>query len=321
MPDPTTNLAAVPPPTAEVSVRTLASDLAAIKASGGAVLSPEGISQSVTHAEAHPITGSNSHLLSTILGWLAVFLALIAVAAGAYIGYSYLTAPEAAAPAESSSTSPPTTTPAPGSGLASLPQTVGQHASLLTRRPDYTGTFPLEAPAGTLKTHIQLMREALERIPGAARTAEITPTNAAGQPLSFPGFATAISAEDLIPAEAYRSNLRDDFSMLVVRGQGGLSVAYVLELQENSAWLYAEPGVRNLEATASLPSIFLQPPGTRTGPFSDDVVADQKVRSVTFEDPDATFTYGFFKNRLVIATSRPALDQALLFICFELGSC
>lgn len=322
MADPNTNPTAVPPPTAEVSVRTLASDLAAIRASGGAVLSPAGTSQPVSHAEAHPITGANSHLLSSLLGWLAVLLALIAVAAGAYIGYSYLTAQEAATPSSQTTTPPPSASPpAGGTGLASLPKTVPQHTSLLSRRPDHTGTFPLEAPAGTLKTHIQLIREALERIPASARTAELTPTDAAGAPLSFPGFASLVGASDLIPPDAYRTTLREDFTMLLVRGQGVFSVAYILELQPNTAWLYAEPGVRNLEAVSSLPNIFLQNPGPRLSPFTDDTVAEQNVRTATFTNASTTLTYGFFKNRLVISTSRQALDQSLLFLCFELGSC
>lgn len=305
-------------------MRTLASDLAAIRTSGGSTLSPAGVAQpAATHEDAHPVGGSNAHLLSSILGWLAVLLAVIAIAAGAYLGYGYLTTPRNLdeGPATSQPTNPTVTPPAEETGLGALPKTVPAHTSLLVRRPSHTGTFPLEAASGTLQTHFQLIREALNRIPASARTAELTPLDAGGKPLSFPGFATLIGAEDLITPDTFRNALSDDFTLLVLRGQGGFSAAYIFALKPDSAWLYAEPGVRIIEKSPNLESIFLQAPGTRVGEFSDETIGEQNVRTVSYENPVGNLIYGFFKNRLVIATSRQALDEALLLLCFEFGSC
>lgn len=317
MPDPTpATPSAVPPPTTEVLVRTLASDMAALNAAGGAVasVSPQG----VTVSQPHPVrAGHQSHLISSILGWLAVLIALLVLAAGSWFGYRYLTR-EVALPATTSTV--PTATVSAGP-LAALSQTVSVHKSLLTKAAPTTVSFPLAAPAGTLKTRFQLMREGLEKVPASIRVAELVPTDAAGKPLSFPGYATTVGAPDLMDREAFSTYFQDDFTLLAVRGQGGFSAAYVLALKPNTAWLYAQPGVSQMESAPSLANLFLQIPGTQSAPFSDAAVAEQPVRTATYENPAGTLTYGYFRDRLIIATSRQALDEALSLLCFVPGSC
>lgn len=292
--------------------------MAALKASGGSTLSPAGMSAA---APAYPVTGGNAHMASSVLSWLAVLIAIIAIAAGAYLGYGYLTRAEApvAPPEDVSETLPASSTTSTG-GLASLTPTVSTHNSLLPRKPAAALSFSIEAPKGTLKTHFQLIREALERVPAAARTAELTPTNAAGMPLSFAGFLTLIGAQDLLPAQGYMDHIADDFSFLAVRGQGGFSGAYVLGLKPNATWVYAEPTVRTIESSPALQNIFLQVPGTPVGEFADATINETTVRSITYQNPAGTLIYGWFKNRLVIATSRQALDETLLLLCLEIGS-
>lgn len=318
MPDPTApQPSAVPPPVSEVLVRTLASDMAALAASGGAVTAAP---QGTAVLQAHPVqAGHRSHLVSSILGWLAVLLALLALGAGSWLGYRYLTR-ESAIPAPTSSSTVPVA-PVSTGPLAALPQTVSAHKSLLAKPAPATVSFPLVAPAGTLKTRFQLMREGLGKVPASVRVAELVPTDASGKPLSFPGYAATVGAPDLLDRDAFANYFQDDFTLLAVRGQGGFAAAYVLALKPGTAWLYAQPGIRRMEDVPSLPNLFLQIPGTQAGPFADATVADQPVRTASYESPAGTLTYGYFRDRLIIATGRQALDEALGLLCFAPGSC
>ncbi len=324
MPDNVTP-SAVPPPTAEVTVRTLESDLAAVQASGGTLLSPAGINSGVTFDAAHPvIPRSASRVLALFLGWLAVFAILIGIALGGWVGYNRLTsrtdvAASSTKPVQVGASSSLTSS---STSLASLLATVSEHKSLLTKSAGFTTSFPLEAPAGTLKTRYQLIREGFDRIPASARVAELTPTDAQGRPLSFPGYAAAVDAPDLFDATAYSQFIENDFTLLALRGSGGFSLAYVFALKPNTTWIYAEPTVKTIEVAPRLSNLFLQLPGTSIGAFADDAsVGGQAVRSATTEKPAGTLTYGWFRDRLIIATSRQALNQALLLICFGDGSC
>lgn len=321
MPDPIpTTPSAVPPPSTEVIVRTLASDVAAIAAGGGTATVPP---QGVTVLQPHPINaGSESHLVSSILSWLAVFIALIALAGGSWFGYRYLTrTTTATVPGTATTTLPVSPTVSSTGPLAALPQTVPTHKSLLTKAAPTTVSFPLVAPAGTLKTRFQLMREGLDKVPASVRVAELVPTDAVNKPLSFPGYATTVGAPDLMDRDAFSTYIQDDFTLLAVRGEGGFSAAYIFTLKPNTAWLYAEPGVRTIETAPSLTNLFLQIPGTQSASFADATIAEQPVRSASYENPAGTMTYGFFRDRLIISTSRAALDETLRLLCFAPGSC
>lgn len=319
MPDPITT-PVVPPPTTEVTVRTLESDLAAIAASGGTV-STLSAPQGVSVVQPHPVqAGPASHVVSSLLGWLAVIIALGAFAGLGWLGYRYFNAEEAPLAQEPGSSLP--TAPITSTGpLASLPQTVSTHKSLLSRPVGDTVTFPLIAPSGTLKTRFQLMREGLDKVPASSRVALLVPTDAAGKVLSFPGYATTIGAPDLIDRDTYEKYIENDFTLLGVRGQGGFAAAYIFSLKPNGVWLYAEPGVRALEISPSVANLFLQIPGTQTSGFIDGTVAEQPVRTSSYANPAGVVTYGFFRDRLIIATSRQALDEALKLLCFSPGSC
>jgi|GEM_PF-6388938 len=323
MPEPAPN-ALVPPPNVEVRVRTLETDLAAIRASGGSALSPAGITGSLpSHEAAHPVSGAGSHMASAVLGWLAVFLAIAALAAGAYLGYGYLnrTASDDE-PLPRGNAASSTASSLPTASSAALPATLGEHRTQLARPAPFSLSFPLEAQAGELKTHFQLIREGLDRIPGAMRVAEINPTDAAGRPLSFAGFLDLVGAPSLLPRTALADAIAPDFTLLAVRGQGGFSAAYVLSLKPESTWVYAEPEVRRLEESTEIPNVFLQLPGNPDAlGFRDDTLEEYPIRSESYLNPASTFSYGWFKNRLVIATSRQALQESLLLLCLEPGSC
>lgn len=307
----------VPPPTSEVTVRTLESDLAALAASGGMTSSSQSVSVALP---VHPIESAHdSHFLSALVGWLAVTLAIVGLAAGAWLLYQRLE--NAPAPQAASTSTLPVSPAAPSGTLSDLPLTVADHRSLLSKRTPASASFPMIAPAGQLKTRYQLVNDGLAKLPASARVAELIATDAAGSPLSFAGYLSAIGAANLLSKETVTRYLEEDFTLLAVRGQGGFGAAYVLRLKPDQAWIYAEPGVRALESSSELGNLFLQLPGTLSGTFSDASVQDQPVRTATFEKPAGSITYGFFKDRVVIATSRQALDEALLLLCFAPGSC
>lgn len=324
MPDPSQpTIPTVPPPTTEVSIRTLASDLAAVRASGGAIIAPTGSTVGVLGDRMHPVAaGNSSHLLSSILGWLAVFLALIALLGVGWLGYGYLT--------RLSTTTTPTVTPtstttapprtAPRNSLASLSATVTAHQSQLQKTVPFSTTFVAIPAPNTLQTRFQLIREGLNKIPASTRVAELVPTDTTSRPLSFPGYATALGADTLFDAEEYARYFNDDFSLLAIRGQGGFSAVYVFSLKPNMTWLYAEPGVRVMEQSTVLNNLFFQVPGARSA-FTDATIQDFPVRTATYTEPAGTFVYGFFRDRLIIATSQQALEETLLFFCLEPGSC
>lgn len=314
MPDPITS--PVPPPTAEVSIRTLETDLAAIAASGGmASAAPQTVSIA---APVHAVdAGHASHFLTTLLSWLAVLLVLVGLAAGGWYVYQR---PSVVTPEPVASSTLPATASSTGS-LAGVLQTVSKHESLLAKPAASTISFPLIPASGQLKTRYQLMADGLAKIPASARTAELVPTDAAGKPLSFAGYLTAIGASGAIDRSAYESSFENDFTLLAVRGQGGFAAAYLLELKPNQAWIYAAPALRAMETSPVLGNLFFQLPGSLSGPFEDSTVQDQPVRVGTYEKPAGTITYGFFKDRVVITTSRQALDEALLLLCFAPGSC
>jgi hypothetical protein len=322
MPDLTVpTIPSVPPPSTDVSVRTLASDLAALQASGGQLLNPSGES---SHIAAYPINSAHPHHAGALLGWLIAILSLIAFAAVGYLGYHRLTTPaETPTPQSTTASLPviPDRTPVSKDSLATLPQTVSVHTSKLTARTAYSLTFPFEAPSGTLKTRFQLIREALERIPPSVRIAEMTPTDADNRPLSFAGYTTLAGAPDLLSASAYSDALADDFTLLAVRDGAGFSAAYVFTLKEGQTWVYAEPSVRTIEKSTSLSSLFFTIAGSQDTAFADEKVGEYAVRTVPFFNPAGTITYGWFKNRLVITTSRQALEATLPLLCLEPDSC
>ena len=323
MPETTQLPSAVPPPSSDVTVRTLESDLAAIKASGGTMLTPTGTPSGVSFVQAHPVqAGAASHTLSSLLGWLAVLIGIVAIGAAGWYGYGYLTTKGVFNTTTPTTTSTVTTTPKSTSTmLGSLPTTVGTHRSLLTKQVGHTETFSIIPPAGVLKTRYQLIRDGLAQIPATVRLTEIVPTDAKGDALSFPGYATAVGAEDLMTGEAFSTFLKNDFTLVAMRGQGGFSYAYVLSLRDDTTWIYAEPSVRQIESSTQLANLFLQLPGLTVGSFGDDTIQGAAARSAQYENPSGTLTYGWFKNRLIIATSRQVLDQVLLLSCFDPNSC
>jgi hypothetical protein len=260
------------------------------------------------------VGGEHSHIMSTLINWLAVLLVVVAVGAGAWFGYTRLTTPTTDTP---TSTTPiavvPVASLTPGSGDLGVlaPLLGGVHTSALAKPAGFTATFPAIAKRGVLKTRFQLIQEGLAQIPATTKTAELVPTDADGKALSFPGYATTIGARDLMDAKAYADYLRDDFSLFVVRGPGGFSAAYVLTLKEGASWLYAAPGIRTIEQAPHLGSLFLQLAGTRSDSFTDGTVNNQPTRTATYTEPAGTLTYGFFGNHLVIATSQQALEEVL----------
>lgn len=316
MPDPTQTPSVVPPPVTEATVRTMAGDIEAVAAAGGSTASLASSGAAI----AHPVqAGERSHLMSALLGWLAVLIALLALVTGIWFGYRYFAARAETAnvPVITAVPAAPETAPS----LASLAATVPSHATLLNRAAPLTVSFPIVASSSDLKTRYQLMSDGLNRIPATVRVVELLTTDADNKPLSFPGYAAASGAETLFEPGAFEDNFAPDFTLLAVRGQAGFSAAYVLALKPNSARLYAQPAVRAMEGSSALPSLFLQLPGTQSLPFADGTVQDQPVRTATFVNPAGTIVYGFFKDRLVIATSQQALNEVLSLLCVAPGSC
>ncbi len=310
----------IPSSESDIVIRTMASDLASLTASGGTQIEGQHV-QVASSDEALKSNASNtsSYAPPSRLP-LILMIGLIGLAILAVIGYMVWKIWFSSA--TPSSNSGITSTPSEQKNTAitspALAPAVGvytfSHASLLKRQADATASFNVGASSNSsadLQTYSQKVSSALS---GASRDAsffEISVNRSASASASFGEFMYAIST-NLIDQNVLTNNFIPDFTFFVYKDSNGYWPGFVLQLQSSKNWLFLKDELSRIEKASARDSVFLTPPGTPSADgFRDDAVGDLPVRSLNYSNPSASFMYGWLRNYFIISTSRDGMREVL----------
>ncbi|MEN9342289.1 MAG: hypothetical protein RIQ54_545 [Candidatus Parcubacteria bacterium] len=317
----------------DIVIRTLASDIASLAASGGNRVVGEVISSS----QHTPVSANNTpaslggSLADTPIqhssrSYTPLFLAMGIIGLGiiAAIGYviwvffwqpRMLSAlPSGTEPTATSSSSSTLTSPsiAPAVGVFNF-----SHTSFLKKAADqiFTLAFSQSVTASEdLQTYTQKVSLALQDMRPQTSFVELHATQSNGsdvRPIGFGEFMYAIST-NLIDQQSFASYFNPDFTFFIYRDANGYWPGFILQLQPSKNWLFVKEEIRRIEKATARDSIFLTQPGIPSGDgFRDDVVSDLPVRSLNYSNPSASFLYGWVRNYLIISTSRDGMREVL----------
>lgn len=330
--------AQVPPPppraaadefsgSAEVTIRTMASDIESL-GEGGGLPQPKKISipirlmrpeeeEKPTVVRARAASAEGTAASGTTLAgerpsksrvWKWVVGGIVGATLLFLLGYYIL-------PLFLSQSPPSREIPAAVAPGASSPATAAWvHQSFFRLSADETVTIALGL--ATTTAGIQPYNQELARRIAAAATSstffEIVLEEASGQPLSWSGLLTFLNVA-FIEQGIWEANFKPDFTAFVYLDKSGIWPGYVVQLKPNKTPLLLHSDIVKLETAASdIRKFFLGSLGEPAGAFKDDQVNGQPIRSLGFVTPGASFSYGWFYNSyLVFSTSLDGLRQAV----------
>lgn len=317
----------IPSSESDIVIRTMASDLASLAASGG-----NGVQVQPLSFDAH-VSISESTAIATDTGTVAsaparsriplvVVMALVGVlilGVGGYIawdfwGRSYFApsvSPEALVSAPAASSSAPLTSPslAPAVGVYDF-----THSSFLKKPADQAFALVLGGSANSasdLQTYSQKVSNALTGLKPDTTFIEMRVVDQGGKPLSFGQFLYAVSA-NLVDQNTLANNFLPDFTFFIYKDGNGYWPGFVLQLQPSKNWLFLKDEMTRVEKATARDSVFLTQPGTPSGSgFVVDAVGELPVRSLNYSNPSASFLYGWLRNYFIISTSRDGMREVL----------
>jgi len=313
----------VPAPTIDVQVRTMASDLASLSASGGNMVSAETIALQVKQSR-NAVAGGTHRAARTVFATIVSVIVLGALVFAGYVLYHRLVQSPAAPNAVQAPASDGTDVPAAPSATAAIlvQELPGAHVSLLKQPAASRAVLALHSDPvsdpSMARTYNQTLRDTLRGI--ATPDAELEVQNSSGQALSFQGFLDTINAP-LIDTAVFQENFEPDFTFFVLKEGQEAGAAYVVRLRAGKNWLFVKNDIAKVETAPGLETLFPTVPGLRDVAFKDSALREQPIRTLNYTNPDAQFVYGWFRDYLVLATSPAALDAALTKLCFFGGSC
>lgn len=305
----------VPPPPAEVMVRTMASDIASIAESGGGPPKPRHIKVSLRTAQkdemiqprtsifSHSASGApkppSKNFLSSpafLISSIAVFLAGIFFAAY-YFVYPWLN------PALETSGKP--------AAALNTDNAPFEHKSFLGQPVDGVFALTISSPINGFSAENDQIKSFVSDLSGSFF--EITPQDSSGQPLSAKNFFSSIGANIFEPAFV-GANFNPDFTIFLHRDKNGIWPGYILQLKTGETPLLLQKDVAGIEnVSSSWVSIFLETAGTSGGGFRDEISYGQPIRVFSFLNSSSTLSYGWFFNKyLIISTSLEGMKQAIL---------
>lgn len=310
----------------DVTIRTMASDLESIyKSGGGQSAAP------VVHFENPAASGTapkTSGARGAALKIIATLAGVVVLGSAVWYGFGWVrdhssqlfnSANKNAAPAAQQSENTPSKTPAgllKTSPVVSAPVIESDfiHTSLLRSPADQVFQYPISRGAQTaadLQTYSQKVSQALGELKSNAALIEIQPIKKQAAAASFGDFLFDIQS-NLIDQEVLAQNFNPDFTFFIYRNRNEYWPGFVLQLKSGKNWLYLKDEISRIEYATARDVIFLSPAGTPSKEgFRDDAVGDLSARSLRYSNSSATFMYGWFRNFLIISTSREGMQEVL----------
>ena len=200
----------------------------------------------------------------------------------------------------SSSVSTSTTTAAVTPASAEL---TTQHVSLFTKPADQIITVSFGTTNST--TYRKTMAGSLGAVNAASTVIELNTKANDGNSLSIQGL-LSISGGTILNTQALAS-FAADATFFIYRDNNGLWPGYVLALNPGQTTSSVMTNVKQLETSNNISSLYLQDPGTASSDgFTDSKSAGVNVRILPFTSLTipAYFTYGWYKNHLILSTSK-----------------
>jgi hypothetical protein len=288
------------PPASEVNIRSLDSDLASLKASGGVSPSPktfsftpETVSQLTGEGVvSEPKLGQGKKILKIVLSIAAVIgLGLV----GYFIIYPLLF------PAPSPEIPPAEQTPPPAE-VVRVP-----HQSLFVTPPPlraeiFLSSLSLGDIIVTLQSEAQL-----GAAPGTLK--ELAISNDRGQVL-FSQYITTLAPS--LSASDVASVVEEDFTSFLYYNDKGVWPGYVAKLKAAVAPSYAEQVFVAVEGS-DIRSFYVADPGISQG-FKTGPYKGAPVRFAAFSQPGASFNYGVIGDYVIFSASFDGFKTAVEYL-------
>ncbi len=296
-----------PPPTPEVSVRTMQSDIRSIE-QGEVTPTPEIVApkpafdsraQNFIPDVAGPMVTEEEAMAPKSHRLLWAIIAVVIVVALAAVGY-FVVYPMMQSPVVE-----PVNTPAQPAPEMPAQPTAAAHTSVFGNSVLAIPQATVTLGAVTREAIVQSLTDQGALVPSGLT--EIVFQDTAGGQVSFATFFTAL-LPDFLDGQAIGSYVEDDFTTYIYKDQNGVWPGYVLTLKpEGTATL--NQWLMNFEK-AALGALFVTDPGAMAE-FKDGTVKGIADRFATGASAGASLSYAVTATHLHISTSFEGLKAAL----------
>lgn len=313
--------APVPPPPApsgDVEIRTMQSDIASVKSSGGAEPAPQVFSPASLAGE--PVFDpKNAPSLKKKGGTEKIIIfAIIGVVILGALGAAFFllkdlfippATPTPEAPAETApEVTPPATLPG-GEGLpsATVPPAEKTHVSFFTLPADAIEEKTLDA--FTVDTFKTVIPSAATLADGSLR--EIVLKDKTG----FVPFSTFISTilTQIVP-DTMKVTFEDDFTLFSYKDKGVDLIGFIAKAKPDASPDFLA-AMSDIEKSKDLKNLYVSDPGT-VGAFKEGTVGTQSIRYASFSKAGYAFDYGWFKDAaggqyFIVSSSYSGIKEAV----------
>lgn len=304
-----------PSPPAEVGIRTMTSDVKSIQEQGGAVPIPEIITPSelekntpLFQVEASyapqiaQVSPTSEVVLTPVkpkrgLGWLWAFLLLLILGGGGYGAYYYyqnfyLVKQE--------------------NELENTPSLIEQPSPNIPT-PTPNPTFNSNPGAIDLSSLIDALNKEAAQLPSDGSLKEVYLVNELNEPVSFSNLIVAVLPElaNTETLEILKNNFESDFKVNLYYDDKGVWPIYRGKIKASAVLdLMTIKNKLGIIEYFHIDRFYLTSPGT-VSVFKDAKVNTFPVRSVSFSQSGAMFSYGLIDEELIISTSDKGLVEML----------
>ncbi len=317
-PDPEPSIPSPP----EVKVRTMQSDLESMARSGGGapqfrtVKAPELPAAAVAEGERESEKGAQPASF-----WFIVLVAVVALAVLAivvYMAYSMFFSSEkntSAVPAPAVAENGYQTQPsAAETYTATQSSTNFTHVTFFSKPVAQILTLILSntaQSASELQTFSQRFLRVFSGTKPTSTFFEVDVKNGDGSDAGINDIFSAADTAVLAP-QYVLAHFNPDATVFAYRDANGVWPGYVLKLKPTENWLYLEADVKQLETKeGQIDNFFLTAHGAPAGGFATSTMGDATFRELSYAQPGASFTYGWYRGYLIMSTSVSGLKQAL----------
>ena len=302
------------------------SDIAAIGARGGEIVSGAGGRVVVPQGEVYSFAKENPRELSNVLSprlliMIGVFAIVLLVG---YLLYSFFYPffagrdnSEGGAPPVSSAAPPRTELPPLVPDLTPAVTTI-THASFFRLVPGESVELTARTGPATSAENLQTFSQRFSALAGSMREnfVEMLASGENGQ-LAAADFFSRIDA-GLLNSDFLVENFNPDFTAFIYKDAKGAWPGYVLQLKKSATPVLVIPKINPAIESAApekIANLYLAPPAVPLSVAFKDISIDEKpFRSLSF-GKGVEFIYGWFNNSLlVLSTSRAGLEKAFFYL-------
>ena len=314
------------PSSPEIRVRTMESDIAAVGARGGEVITGTGGRVVAPQGEMYSFAKGNPRELSNVLSprlliIIGVFAIVLLVG---YLLYSFFYPffagrdnPEGGAPPISSAVPPRTELPPLVPDLEPTATTI-THVSFFRLAPGESVELTARTGPATSAENLQTFSQRFSALAGRMRESfgEVLVRGENGQ-LAAGDFFSRIDAA-LLPPDFLAENFNQDFTAFMYKDAKGAWPGYVLQLKKSATPVLVIPKINPAIESAApekIANLYLAPPAVPSSPAFKDVSIDEKPFRILSFGKGIEFIYGWFNNSLlVLSTSRAGLEKAFFYL-------